>query len=124
MPISERSNQPGTCLWCGRKLYYSHRKEARYTNTVTLCCQAPIVEAMKRGGGWQFVKSCSVCHREITGEDDTEKREHVTPASVSEHAGYFGFFDTRICGFNFGLAFARAGRRLVPIVPEEAASSS
>lgn len=113
------TNNPETCIYCGKKLYYKHRKATSYSQTITLCCQAPIdwVHPWKQqlDGSYGPEKTCSNCHRPITGVDDTEEQVIDTPAWRAEKPGAYqdGYFCTMACGWRFGQLAASKGVRYV-----------
>lgn len=109
------SNEPMTCLYCGTKLRRQIFKAHRYTQTISLCCQAPIVFATipdpSTLANWRNSKACQTCGREITGHDDTEDRVVERPERQSRYAGRDDTFCTVDCGYRFGLLAARKGVR-------------
>lgn len=106
------SNKPEPCLYCGTKLRYSVFKERTYTRTVTLCCQAGIEWNYRPSFGGSY-RQCATCHREITGQDDTEQVTETVPESRSKIPGRAGLFCTIDCGFSFGCLAAEKGVRYV-----------
>lgn len=99
-PSDTRTNAPGTCLWCGKKLRQKYdSKYEHYNRSRSLCCKAPVIDGHTCEGCGNYVDS---------------GRRLVSRTKVHERLGDYGdgAFCTLRCGYMFGVAAAKNGFRL------------
>ena len=126
------TNQPDTCLWCGRKLKAQYEEAGREYHRVpdsvmirkqpdgskvSSCCKAPLTYKPVPTGetlhGHPLVGTdinCSQC-----GSRCDKLITKVTHGKLLGLGGYFdGFFCGLRCAYWFAVILASAGRRLKP----------
>lgn len=85
------TNEPDTCLWCGAKL------RTNYTMGERIEGPRKLVKG-REGYNSYYVPTFRYINKKKTGKGVYDT----------------GFFCTLFCGMQFGIAFARMGRRLQP----------
>lgn len=108
------SNEPGSCLYCGRRLRLKCNTESEpsgeYGPPDWTCCEGETWEP-REGSGFE----CSFCGNTAIGRPRYRVVSR-TPAFAGGAAGDYGdnaFCGLR-CGYAFGVAMASLGRRLQP----------
>ncbi len=105
------SNQPDTCLWCGRKLRRNRHEETRVET----------VEYQHMGYGTREDGTWG----QVPDGPPVPSARHIPTGRtlVAEHAGSYedGVFCGLRCGYQFGRAMATNGRRLQPPRPKPCA---
>lgn len=118
-----RTNQEGTCLWCGKRLVHACRTEWENTDKrVAACCPYCEVKPVKGEPddpedfdedyhipGWK----CPQCGRPV---GDRKVRKVKSRRRFWDKPGYAGsgYFCTLRCGHDFAVAAARNGYRFKP----------
>lgn len=95
----DATNEPDTCLWCGRKLRYK-------THDVYEQHAVEVPAATVNMGGREFVT-----HDAYTAARNVKVGEHRAEKAGSYEDGHFCGLR---CGYLFGVALADLGRKLQP----------
>ena len=112
------TNEPGTCLWCGRKLRPLYRANYRTWHEAPPSCRFNVGTG---GAGWRECGSTVFTLEEHHAICERGHRVQATwrwEKTGRELIGYGprgdGFFDTLECSRSFALVMAGSGRRLKP----------
>lgn len=122
----ERTNKPGSCLWCGKKLRRKYHTDWEQTNRKPAQCGRRLTDPndiysqitcrSKKFKKTEDGYSCVECHAVTLGSRKVAKR---TPF-YNKPGGYGdGHFCGKNCGYSFGVAMANNGRRLQPVEEDE-----
>lgn len=113
------SNQPGTCLWCGRKVQPKYHVSFKRIEPVPAKPTCP--KCGTDANVEQKYNTRSRTHDHYLCSCGTEIRIQTwieTRTKISDHGSYGPHFDTMSCAAAFGMTMAGFGRRLTKKEPE------